>query len=130
VVTQDAPHPILPRFGVKYISKENALHLLNTIQKYYKCSCDWDGERYCGLTIKWHYEGQKIHLSMPTYVKKALQHFQHPPPMKPQHQPHLSIKKTYGAKVQYAKPPNKAPQLDKAGKKFIQEVTGVFLFLA
>jgi hypothetical protein len=27
-------------------------------------------------------------------------------------------------------PPNKAPQLDKAGKKFIQEVTGVFLFLA
>jgi hypothetical protein len=32
--------------------------------------------------------------------------------------------------VQYAKPPNKAPQLDKAGKKFMQEVTGVFLFLA
>jgi hypothetical protein len=32
--------------------------------------------------------------------------------------------------VQYAKPPNKDPQLDKAGKKFIQEVTGVFLFLA
>jgi hypothetical protein len=32
--------------------------------------------------------------------------------------------------VQYAKQPIKAPQLDKAGKKFIQEVTGVFLFLA
>jgi hypothetical protein len=32
--------------------------------------------------------------------------------------------------VQYAKPPNEAPQLDKAGKKFIQEVTGVLLFLA
>jgi hypothetical protein len=50
--------------------------------------------------------------------------------MKPQNQPHPSIKKTYGAKVQYANPPNKAPALDKAGKKFIQEVTGVFLFLA
>jgi hypothetical protein len=46
--------------------------------------------------------------------------------MKPQHQPHPSIKKTYGAKVQYAKPPNEAPQLDKVGKKFIQEVMGVF----
>ena len=67
---------------------------------------------------------------MPTYVKKALQHFQHPAPMKPQHQLHPSVKKTYGAKVQYAKPPNEAPQLDKTGKKFIQEVTGVFLFLA
>jgi hypothetical protein len=65
------------------------------------------------------------------YVKKALQCFQHPPPpMKPQNQPHPSINKTYGAKAQNAKPPDEAPQLDKARKKFIQEVTGVFLFLA
>ncbi len=121
---------IVDDFEVKYVGKENAMHLLNTIQKYYKCSCDWDGKRYCGLTIKWDYEGRKVHLSMPTYVKKVLQRFQHPPPMKPQHQPHPSVKETYGAKVQYAKPPNKAPQLDKEGKKFIQEVTQAFLFLA
>ncbi len=44
-------------------------------------------------------------------------------------QPHPSVKKTYGAKVEYANPPDEAPALDKAGKKFIQEVTGVFLFL-
>ncbi len=69
-----------------------------------------------------------MHLLMPMYIKKALQHFQHPPPMKPQNQPHPSVKKTYGAKVQYVKPPDNAPQLDKAGKKFIQEVTGVFYF--
>ncbi len=55
-------HPIqfslvVDDFGVKYVVKENALHLLNTIQKYYKCSCNWDGKRYCGLTIKWDREG-------------------------------------------------------------------------
>jgi hypothetical protein len=50
--------------------------------------------------------------------------------MKPQNQPHPSVKKTYGAKVQYVKSPDKAPQLDKVGEKIIQEVTGVFLFLA
>ena len=71
---------VVDDFGVKYVGKENAEHLLNTIRKYYKCSCDWDGKRYCGLTIKWDYAGQKVHLSMPTYVKKALQRFQHPPP--------------------------------------------------
>jgi hypothetical protein len=32
--------------------------------------------------------------------------------------------------VQHTKAPNDSPLLDKAGKKFIQEVTGVFLFLA
>ncbi len=121
---------VVDDFGVKYVGKENALPLLNTIQKYYKCSCNWDSERYCGFTIKWDFEGRKVQLSMRPYVKKALQSFQHPPPMKPQHQPHPSVKKTYGVKVQYAKPPDEAPQLDKVGKKFIQEVVGVFLFFA
>jgi hypothetical protein len=40
------------------------------------------------------------------------------------------MKKKYGAKEQFAKPLNNTPTLDKAGKKFIQEVTRVFLFLA
>ena len=42
------------------------------------------------------------------------------------HQPHPHVKKKYGAKEQIAKPLDKTPLLDKAGKKFIQEVTGVF----
>ncbi len=48
---------VVDDFGLKYIGKENALHLLNTIQKYYKCSCDWDSKRYCKFTIKWDHEG-------------------------------------------------------------------------
>ncbi len=36
---------VVDNFGVKNVGKENALCLLNTIQKYYKCSCDWDGKR-------------------------------------------------------------------------------------
>jgi hypothetical protein len=35
---------IVNDFGAKNAGKENALHLLNTIQKYYKCSCNWDGK--------------------------------------------------------------------------------------
>ncbi len=62
---------------------------------------------------------------MPTYVQKALKCFQQPPPQIGQDQPHPNIKKTYGAKEQFAKPINKTPLLDKAGKKFIQEVTEV-----
>jgi hypothetical protein len=52
-----------------------------------------------------------------------------PPPVR-QDQLHPHIAKLYGAKVQHANPINDSPPLDKAGKKFIQEVTGVFLFLA
>jgi hypothetical protein len=67
-------------FGVKYVNKADAEHLLNTIQKYYKCSSDWDTKQYCGLTFKWDYEGRKVHSSMPNYLAKALQCFQPPPP--------------------------------------------------
>ncbi len=34
----------------------------------------------------------------------------------------------YGSKVQHVKPNDTAPPLDESGKKFIQEVTGMFLF--
>ena len=73
---------VVDDFGVKYVGEENAQHLLDTVQKYYECSCNWEGERYCGFTIKWDYTGQKVHLSMLGYVRKALTRFQHPPPGK------------------------------------------------
>ena len=63
-------------FRVKYVGKENVQHLLDTVRIYYKCSCDWKGERYCRLTIKWDYVGRKVHLSMPEYVRIALTRFQ------------------------------------------------------
>ena len=43
---------VVDDFGVKYIGKKHAQHLLQTVQKYYKCSLKEEGERYCGLTIK------------------------------------------------------------------------------
>jgi hypothetical protein len=67
---------------------------------------------------------------MSKYIDNALKRFQHPPPIVPQNQPHPHVHKTYGAKVQYAAAPDDSVPLDKSGKKFIQEVTGVFLFLA
>jgi hypothetical protein len=50
-------HPIsfslvINNFGVKYVGKENAQHLLDTVRQYYKCLCNWKGGGYCGLTIK------------------------------------------------------------------------------
>jgi len=29
----------------------NKMSVIGHISLYYKCSCDWVGERYCGLTI-------------------------------------------------------------------------------
>jgi hypothetical protein len=87
-------------------------------------------ERYCGLTIKWNYSGKMVPLLMPSYVEKALKRFQHPPPIAPQEQPHQHVKKMYCAKFQHANLLDDSPPLNEAGKKFIQEVMGVFLYLS
>ncbi len=121
---------VIDNFGVKYDGEEHAQHLLKTVQKYYKCLFKAEEERYCGLTIKWDYAGRKVHLLMPEYVTNSLKRFQHPPPPVRQDQPHPHIAKAYGAKEQHANPINNSPPLNKAGKKFIPEITGVFLFLA
>jgi hypothetical protein len=71
-----------------------------------------------------------VHLLTPSYVEKALKSVQYPILIAPQDQLHQHIKKMYGAKVQIANPLNTSPPLDNTGKEFIQEVRGVFLYLA
>ena len=36
---------VVDNFGVKYVGEENAQHLLNTVRKFYKFTCDWTGKR-------------------------------------------------------------------------------------
>ena len=43
-------------FGVKYYSKEDILHLQDTISKQYTCKIDWSGSNFLGFTLKWNYE--------------------------------------------------------------------------
>jgi len=90
---------VVDNFGVKYIGDKHAQHLLQVVQKYYTCLFKKEGERYCGLTLKWDYVSKTVHLLMPSYVEKALKCFQHPPPIIPQDQLHQHVKKSYGEKV-------------------------------
>ena len=114
-------------FGVKYVGKEHAQHLKETLRQDYAVTTDWTGKRYIGITLDWDYKRRQVHLSMPKYAKKALKQFQHIL-NKRQHQPFPSAKINYGAKKQYAKQESKSPLLGKDGKKFVQRVCGKFLF--
>ncbi len=52
-------------FGIKYVGREHAEHLTSILSEHYKCSHDWDGQRYLGTTIDWDYTGRAVHASMP-----------------------------------------------------------------
>ena len=40
-------------FGIKYVGWEHAEHLASILSEHYKCSHDWDGQWYLGMTIDW-----------------------------------------------------------------------------
>jgi hypothetical protein len=51
-------HPIsfslvVDYFGVKYVGRKHAEHLMACIRKNYNISSDWNGGAYCGLTLDW-----------------------------------------------------------------------------
>ena len=64
-------------FGVKYTKKEDAEHLLKTIQTRYECKASWDPDYYLSITLEWDYNKRTCKLSMPEYVKQALIKFKH-----------------------------------------------------
>jgi hypothetical protein len=129
--THDLPFSlVVDDFGVRYTNKLDVDHLLMVLRELYDASVDWDGERYCGLTIAWDYDARTCDISMPGYIERALQRFQHPNPSRPQHAPHAWEQVQYGAKTQYAPLPDDSPLLDAADTKRVQEVLGTLLFYA
>jgi hypothetical protein len=116
-------------FGVKYFSKDDANHFLESLRAHYKISVDWEGKNYCGLSIKWNYPKKYVDVSMPGYVASALARLQHKPPSRPQYAPHQWTQPAYGQKVQLA-PVDDSPKLDAKGTKFVQSCVGSFLYYA
>ena len=122
---------VVDDFGIKYTDRQDAEHLLHTLEEAgYKCSTDWEGSRYIGLTLKWDYENRTCDISMPGYVERALQRFSHPPPTRNQDSPHAHVQPQFGAKIQMTEEPDHSPPLDKAGIKRVQEACGTFLYYA
>ena len=59
-------------FRIKYISQEDADHLINSIKQNYKVSIDPPGTHYLGLTLNWNYKNPHINIFLPEYVHTSL----------------------------------------------------------
>jgi hypothetical protein len=115
---------------MKHIDKADADHLLETLRLLCKASVDWDAKQHCGLTLIFDCINRTCNISIPGYIERALQQFQHPTPQRPQHAPHAWVKSHNGAKTQYVPLDDASPPLDAADTKRVQEVLGTLLFYA
>ena len=79
---------VVDDFGVKYVDKKNADHLIKILKKWYKIAEDWEGTLYCGIQLDWNYEARYLDISMPGYIEKLMIRYKHRGTSKPEHSPY------------------------------------------
>jgi hypothetical protein len=121
---------VVDDFGVKYVDREHAEHLMACPRKKYNISSDWNGSAYCGLTLDWDYKKRTVDLSMTGYIKAALHKYQHPVPARPEHAPHTWNTPIYGAKTQFVNEETTSPTLSDKDVNKLQQLTGTLLYYA
>jgi hypothetical protein len=117
-------------FGVKYVGKAYANHLITTLPKHYKLSEDWEGTLHWGMTLDWDYQNRTLNISMPNYVSKLRAKFQHQTPKQPQHSPHRAPPKKYGTAAHDPILPDTPPPIDVPRIKIVEQVIGDVLYHA
>ena len=75
-------------FGIKYVGREHAKHLIAALHTQYEATTDWTGSTYLGITLKWDHINRTCDISMTGYIAAALHRFHHPIPNWPEHSPH------------------------------------------
>jgi hypothetical protein len=121
---------VVDNFGVKYINKEDADHLVASIKSTYTLSEDWTGNLYCGIALDWDYVNWTVDISMPGYIKKKLQEYKHVKTGKIQTTPYTPAPKQFGSEAQRPLPPDSSPRLGKKGIKRVQQIVGSILYYA
>jgi hypothetical protein len=77
--------------------------------------------------LDWDYDNRTVDLSMPGYVQRALQRFNHSTPTRHEDSPHSWTAPNYGSRQQFVTH-DESPLLDSSNVKRVQEVLGTFLF--
>ena len=102
---------VVGAFGVKYVGRENAEQLKNTLESMYKMTINWEGKLYNGITLKWKHIKHMVELSMPGFVEVEMYELEHSKHSQPQDSPYLLNEPTYGANSQLTSPPDTTPTL-------------------
>ena len=83
-------------FAVKYCTQEDAMHLLDSLNKNFTYSVDWQGQHFCELKLAWEYTKEFLDMSITNYIKGVLLRFNHQQPNFPQHSHHEHTPIKYG----------------------------------
>ena len=121
-------------FGVEYVGKRHADHLLSILSEHYEMSEDWEGKKFVGIDLAWNYaprhQDRTCRLSMDGYIAGLLLCEGHVASEKPQLSPHKHREIIYGARRQLAVEEDTSPPLNAKGITRVQRIVGALLYYA
>jgi hypothetical protein len=115
---------VVDDFGIKYTNRDDAIHLLAVLEEMYTVTTDWTGSLYLAMTLNWDYIHSTVDISMPGYIAKALEPFQHTPTRRAWYKP------VYGTHPQLTSPVDDTALLPQYALTCMQEITGTLLLYA
>ena len=93
---------LVDEFGIEYVGKEHALHLLKTLEQNYEITRDWEGAKFSGINLAWDHNvrhaNRTCRISMDVYIARVLLKYGHPSPNKPQISLHKHREAMYGTR--------------------------------
>lgn len=122
---------IVDDFGIKYSNRDDAEHLFSTLREIYTITTDMTGQEYLGLSIAHDTVGHKITISIPDYVRKALDRFA--PDLVLGHGATAPMRYhpfTYGPQATEALDDDTSASLSDTRKRRLQAIVGTFLYYA
>ena len=115
-------------FGIEYVGKEHALHLLKTLEVDYKITTYLERTKFAGTDLTWDYHARHANwtcrIFMKGYIAKVLLKYGHPIPKKLQLSLHKHCEVIYGSKEQLVPEDDTTPSLDNQGTKRVQVIVG------
>jgi hypothetical protein len=119
---------VINDFGVKYVDKADVDHLIDSIKKMYTLTKDWTGALYCSVALNWDYKNRTVDISMPGYIKKKLQEYNHVQSKRIQTCPYTPAPKQFGTEARRPLPLDDSPLHDKKVIKRLQQTVGSILY--
>ena len=117
---------VVDDFCVKYTREEDVRHLIDTLERVYTLTTDWQGSQYIGYNIKFDYSAGTVTLSGPeNYVRDALASVGYTPRLGT-HSPWLHVKPTYGKKGSQSCSADTSAPLNAAETSTLQKIVGKF----
>eukprot|EP00957_Ditylum_brightwellii_P121579 9271692-Ditylum_brightwellii.AAC.1 len=63
---------VVDHFGIKFVGDHHLNHLLDILKSYYTLEVDYEGSRYCGITLKWNYDLCYLDINIHEYIAEQL----------------------------------------------------------